>query len=45
MTNITSTTDNWALEPNYHRLCNVLEVDDAAKTVTVLFGGAWFGLY
>jgi hypothetical protein len=37
MTNITN--------PDYSRPCNVLEVDDAAKTITVMFGGAWSGEY
>jgi len=38
--NATSTTD-----PSYIRYLNVVEVDDSAKTVTALFGGAESGKF
>lgn len=31
--------------PSYFRPMNVIGVDDATKTITVMFGGAWSGLY
>lgn len=32
-------------ELTYFRGMNVLEVDNVAKTITVMFGGAWSGTY
>jgi hypothetical protein len=31
--------------PTYFRQMNVVAVDDTAKSLTVMFGGAWSGLY
>jgi len=31
--------------PSYFRQMNVIAADDATKTLTVMFGGAWSGLY
>lgn len=31
--------------PSYFRQMNVIAVDDATKTITCMFGGAWSGLY
>jgi hypothetical protein len=31
--------------PSYFRQMNVIGVDDAAKTISVMFGGAWSGAY
>jgi len=31
--------------PSYKRYLNVIGVDDATKTMTVMFGGAWSGVY
>jgi hypothetical protein len=31
--------------PSYFRQMNVIGADDSTKTLTVMFGGAWSGLY
>jgi len=31
--------------PSYFRQMNVIAADDATKTLTVMFGGAWSGMY